>query len=266
MALAWVAPAYAHAPGHAPSASRAHPAQGIERAQLMGALKLDGKLFHVQGVAIDDSHIWVTSVDKANHRGFLHQFDRQTGKFERRVELTDGPRYHPGGISISGRSIWVPVAEMKRNSSAVLDEIDVNTLKVERRIRVPDHLGCVAASDRMLIAGNWDSKLLYVFDLADHAPVRVLPNPSRTKFQDIKLVDGQLVGGGSLNHHGGSIDWIDWPSMTLTRSLKSGNIHRARFLGRTKPYTAEGMTLDGRELYLVPQDGPSRLFHFHLDT
>ena len=266
MALAWAAPAYAIAPRHAISATHAHPTKGIERAQLMGALKLDGKLFHVQGVAIDESHIWVTSVDKASHRGFLHQFDRQTGKFERRVELTDGPRYHPGGISISGHSIWVPVSEMKRNSSAVLDEVNVDTLQVGRRIPVADHLGCVAASDRMLVAGNWDSKLLYVFDLADGTAVHVVPNPSRTKFQDIKLIDGQLVGGGSLNRHGGSVDWIDWPSMKLVRSLRSGNTGRTKFLGRTKPYTAEGMTLDGRELYLVPQDGPSRMFHFHLET
>jgi hypothetical protein len=241
---------------------------GIEHAQLIGALKLKGQLFHVQGVVVDGSHIWVTSVDKANRRGYLHQFDRETGMVERRIELTDGPRYHPGGISLSGRSIWVPVAEMKRNSSAVLDEIDIDTLQVRRRIAVADHLGCVAASSSTLIAGNWDSKRFYVFDLksANDAPARVVDNPSPTKFQDMKLVGDQLIAGGQRGRHAGTIDWIDWPSLTITRSLHAGATQRTRFLGKIKAYTAEGMTLDGRELYLVPQDGPSRMFHFRLDT
>ena len=238
----------------------------IEHARFMGALRLDGQLFHVQGVVVEGDHIWVTSVDKKNHKGYLHEFERTSGKFLRRLELTDGARYHPGGISISGRSIWVPVSEMKRNSSAVLNEIDADTLQIRRRIAVADHLGCVAASPTTLIAGNWDSRQFYVFDLVDGAPVRKLANPSLTRFQDMKLVDGQLVAGGQLGKHGGSIDWIDWPNMTVTRSLHSGAMRRTKFLGKVKTYTAEGMTLDGRELYLVPQDGPSRMYHFRLDT
>lgn len=245
-------------------------AAAIEHAQLMGTLRLDGQLFHVQGVIVEGDHIWVTSVDKKNHKGYLHEFERTSGRFLRRLELTDGARYHPGGISISGRSIWVPVSEMKRNSSAVLNEIDADTLEIRRRIPVADHLGCVAASPTTLIAGNWDSRQFYVFDLArsgaDGAPVRKVANPSPTKFQDMKLVDGQLVAGGQLGKHGGTIDWIDWPSMTVTRSLHSGAMRRTKFLGKVKTYTAEGMMLDGRELYLVPQDGPSRVFHFRLDT
>ena len=263
VALAWLAPAQATVPHRERG--------GIEHAQLIGALRLKGQLFHVQGVAIDGDHVWVTSVDKPHHRGYLHEFDRTTGAFLRRIELTDGARYHPGGISItdrstSGRSIWVPVAEMTRSSSAVLVEVDADTMAVRRTIAVADHIGCIAASPTTLIAGNWDSKLLYVFDLAGDAPVRTVANPSLTKFQDMKLIDGQLVAGGSLNRKGGTIDWIDWPSLKLVRTLRSGNTRRTQFLGKTRPYTAEGMTLDGRELYLVPQDGPSRMFHFRLDT
>ena len=238
----------------------------IEHATLLGVLRLDGQLFHVQGVVLDDTHIWVTSVDKAHRKGYLHEFDRASGKYQRRVELTDGMRYHPGGISISGRSIWVPVAEMKRNSSAVLDEIDADSLQIRRRIRVADHLGCVAASESTLIAGNWDSKLFYVFDLASGAPMRVVPNPSHTHFQDMKLLDGQLVASGSLSHKSGTLDWIDWPSMKITRTLQSGATNRRKFMGRVRPYTGEGMAIDGREIYLVPQDGPSRMFHFRLDS
>jgi len=235
-------------------------AEAIEHAKLLGALALEGELFHVQGVDLDSRRIWVTSVDRENHKGYLHEFDRTTGRFLRRVELTDVARYHPGGISLHGRSIWVPVAELRANSSAVLEEIDTETLQIRRKIHVADHLGCVAVSGRKLIAGNWDSRLLYIFDLRGGAPVRVVPNPSATPFQDMKFVNGQLVGSGPLTLWSGTIDWIDATSMKPVRTLRAGATDRAA------PYSGEGMTLKGRDLYLIPEDGPSRLFHFRLDA
>jgi hypothetical protein len=238
----------------------------IEHAQLLGALKLDGDVFHVQGLALDGRRIWVTSVDHINHKAYLHAFDRATGKVLRRLELTDGARYHPGGISISGNSIWIPVAEMRPNSSAVLLEIDADSLQVRRTIHVADHLGCVAASDRMLIAGNWDSRLLYVFDLAGNKPVRIVPNPSQTHYQDMKFQGGQLVAGGNVTWLSGTVDWIDWRTMTVTRSVRAGAIGPVRPFGRGGPYTGEGMAIEGRELYVLPEDGPSRVFHFRLDA
>lgn len=237
----------------------------IEHARLVGAVQLEGEMFHVQGLELDGRRIWVTSVDQKNHRGYIHEFDRRTGKLLRRLELTDGAKYHPGGISISGGSIWVPVAELKPKSSSVLVEIDADSLRIRRKIHVADHLGCVAASGRNLVAGNWDSELLYIFDLADTARVRVVPNPSPTHYQDMKFVDGQLVAGGSLTLWSGAVDWIDWPSMKLRRTLRAGAIGPVRPLGRGGPYTGEGMAIEGRELYVVPEDGPSRLFHFRLD-
>ncbi|TGX52263.1 hypothetical protein E5A73_15805 [Sphingomonas gei] len=237
----------------------------IEHAHLLDALNLEGELFHVQGLELDSQRIWVTSVDPNNRKGYIHEFDRRTGKLLRRLELTDGPRYHPGGISISGRSIWVPVAELKPNSSAVLVEVDADSLQIRRKIHVADHLGCVAASGRTLVAGNWDSALLYIFDLSDNARARTIPNPSPTRYQDMKFVDGQLVAGGSLSLWSGAVDWIDWPSMKLKRTLRAGAIGPVRPWGRGGPYTGEGMAIEGRELYVIPEDGPSRLFHFRLD-
>ncbi len=92
-------------------------------------LALDGEVFHVQGVDLDSRHIWVTSVDRAGHKGYLHEFDRHSGGLLRRLELTDGPRYHPGGMSLHDGSIWVAVAEMSPNSSATLMEIDTDSFR-----------------------------------------------------------------------------------------------------------------------------------------
>jgi hypothetical protein len=239
---------------------------GIEQARLRGALPLQGELFHVQGLEIAGAHIWVTSVDRANRKAYLHQFDRKTGRFLRRLNVSDGARYHPGGLSISGTSIWVPVAEYSPESSSVLVEIDTETLTIRRKIPVADHLGCVAASKHILVAGNWDSRLLYIFDLRRAAPPRIVPNPSGTRYQDMKFVGQQLVAGGSRTLWSGTVDWIDWPSMKLKRTLRSGAIGLARPFGRGGAYTSEGLAMQGRNLYLLPEDGPSRVFHFTLDA
>jgi hypothetical protein len=232
-------------------------AEAIEHAQLLGALDLKWELFHVQGVDLDGRHIWITSVDRENHKGYLHEFDQATGRFLRRLELTDGERYHPGGISLHGGSIWVPVAELRPDSSAVIEEIDADTLQIRRKIRVAGHLGCVAVSDHILVAGNWDSRLLYVFNLDDGRQLRVVPNPSPTPFQDMKFVGSQLVAGGPLSLWSGA---IDWSSMKRVRTLRAGVTDRGA------PYSGEGMALKGRDLYLISEDGPSRLFYFRLDA
>lgn len=238
----------------------------IEQANLVQTIQLGGNLFHVQGLALEPARIWATSVDNATRTAWLHEFDRATGKPLRRIELTDGARYHPGGISVEGGLIWVPVAEMRPESSAVLVGIDARTLEVRRRIAVADHLGCVAVSGNRLVAGNWDSKLLYEFDAATGAQVQIVPNPSQTRYQDIKFVGDHLVAGGHRDWISGTIDWIDWRSHKLVRSLKAGAIGPVRPFGRGGPLTGEGMAIEGRDVYLLAEDGPGRVFHYRLEV
>ncbi|HQS69048.1 MAG: hypothetical protein B7Y36_12790 [Novosphingobium sp. 28-62-57] len=236
----------------------------VERATLADVLQLGGNLFHVQGLALEPTRIWATSVDNTRHKAWLHEFDRATGKALRRIELTDGARYHPGGISVADGVIWVPLAEMRPNSTAVIVGIDSTTLKVRRQIAVADHLGCVAVSGRKLVAGNWDSRLLYEFDTVTGVRVKVVPNPSQTRYQDIKFVGHHLVAGGNRDWLSGTVDWIDWRSQKLVRTLKAGAIGPVRPFGRGGPLTGEGMAIEGRDLYLLPEDGPSRLFRYRL--
>jgi hypothetical protein len=233
------------------------PVDGVEGAHLKEILPLRGTLYHVQGVDLDGEHIWVTSVDSANHKGYLHQFNRASGAFERQVEVTDGPRFHPGGFSIEGDSIWIPVAEYRPQSSAVIEELDKHSLAVKQKIAVADHLGCLAVTPEGLIAGNWGSRRFYLFDRQGHQ-LRSFENLESNAYQDMKFVAGKLVASGTFTHAVGSIDWYSWPSMKLTRRLHAGVTDRG------KPYTEEGMALQGKDLYLLPEDGPSRLFHFVL--
>lgn len=230
----------------------------VQGARLAGILELKGTLYHVQGMDLDSTHLWVTSVDTEHKRGFLHQFNRATGQFERQVELSDGARFHPGGISVAGDSIWVPVAEYRPHSSAEILELDKKTLAVKRKIVVHDHIGCVAVVPGGLLAGNWSSKQLYLID-KDGRQIRVIDNDAKTQYQDIKFADGELVASGNLDDSSGTIDWYTWPAMKLVRSLHTGPTDRGR------PLTVEAMSLKSKDLFLVPEDGPSRMFHFVLD-
>lgn len=234
-------------------------AAGQSRANLKDTLNLDGKLYHVQGLGLDNHHFWVTSVDTANHKGYLHQFNRSTGKFERQLDLTDGLRYHPGGFSIDGNSIWVPVAEYKPNSSALLVEIDKRTLAVKRKLIVSDHVGCVAINGDTLIAGNWGSRRFYVLNFQGKQ-LQALDNPEANQYQDIKFAGGVLVASGVFNHSSGAVDWLAWPSLKLVHRLPFG------LTDRGLPYTAEGMAIQGNNLYLLPENGPSRVFHWLVES
>jgi hypothetical protein len=233
------------------------PQSGLEGAQLKDTHLLDGKLYHVQGIALDRDSIWVTSVDAPNRKGYLHQFNRATMRLERQIEVTDGPRFHPGGFSIKKDSIWIPVAEYTPHSSTVLEELDKKTLMVKRKISVADSLGCVAIVSDGLVAGNWDSRQFYIFD-KDGKQLRIVDNPQENKYQDLKFASGTLVASGVFTRTTGAIDWLDWPSLKLIRRLKAGTDDHGVL------FTREAMAIEGNNLYLLPEDGPSRLFHFVL--
>jgi hypothetical protein len=232
---------------------------GIENAHLVSVVNLEGAVYHVQGVDLDAEHIWVTSVDSEGQRAWLHQFSRATAKLERQVDLTDGPRYHPGGFSVHGDSIWVPVAEYRPHSSAVIEEFDRHTLVLKQKILVPDHLGCLAVTPDGLLAGNWDSKELYVLDMSGKQ-IRVIENPTNNNYQDMKFDHGMLVASGTITRTTGAVDWFAWPSMKLVRRLRSGATDRG------KAYTAEAMAVVGNDLYFVPEDVHARLFHFAISA
>ena len=86
-----------------------------------------------------------------------------------------------------------------------------------------------------------------------------MANPSGNAYQDLKFVDGQLVGSGLLADHTGAIDWLEYPSLRLIRRVPTGKTSRG------VAYSNEGMALRGNRIFLLPEDSPSRLFEFRLD-
>ena len=216
-------------------------------------LPLRAKTAHVQGIDTDGLHLWVTSVERATRKGFLQEFAVGDGRLERTIEVQDGERYHPGGIATEGNAIWIPVAEYRAKSSAIIERRNKQTLALEFQFAVADHIGCLAVTPQFLIGGNWDSRDFYVWDHQGKL-IRKVPNTTGNGYQDLKFNEGQLVASGLLPGGKSAIDWLDAATFALLRRATLGNTDHHQ------PFTREGMTLFEKHLWLLPEDGESRLF------
>jgi hypothetical protein len=215
-------------------------------------IPLDAALDHVQGIDTDGRLLWVSEVDRKARKGRLHEFDLATGRLTRSVDVTQGKQYHPGGIATDESSIWVPVAEYRAQSSSTILRLSKKDLSVLSEFGVADHIGAIAVEGERLYGANWDAKLLYEWPSGKtHA------NPTGTRFQDMKVVGGELIAAG-LREGGGAIEWLSLPDFRFVRRNEVGRTDRGVV------YTNEGMAIRDGKLYLLPEDGPSRLFVFEL--
>lgn len=229
----------------------------LQESQAISVVTLAGETHHVQGIDTDGTVLWMTSVDRGSRKGYLQEYTLSAGKLLRRVEVQNGERFHPGGMAGDGEWLWVPVAEYRRNSSAMIQKRSRKTLELVSQFRVDDHIGCVAVSSEYVVGGNWDSRDFYVWDLAGGL-IRKVANTTGNGYQDLKFAGNYLVGAGLLANREGAIDWLEFPSMKLVRRLEVGKTSRGVAL------THEGMAIRGGKLYLLPEDAPSRLFTFTL--
>jgi glycerophosphoryl diester phosphodiesterase len=234
-------------------------ADTLESLALVRVVALKGETHHVQGVDRAGDRVYVTSVERAARKGHLFEFSYPGGELLRHIEVQEGDRYHSGGLSIFGDSIWIPVSEYRPKSSTVVQRRSLKTLELEYKFVVEDSIGCLAVDAGVLAGGNWDSREIYLWDHTGKQRDR-MANPNGNAYQDLKIVSGKLVGGGLLPGRAGAIDWMEFPSLRLLRRLKAGRTDR----GVT--FTNEGMALVGGELLLLPEDAPSRLFAFRLNA
>jgi hypothetical protein len=230
----------------------------LENSDLLQTVALAGDTHHVQGIEIDGPLLWLTAVDTKEKRGFLFQYKLPGGELARSEEIHQGARYHPGGISAAGGSLWIPVAEYVRNSTTTVQRRNQQTLQLESQFEVADHIGALAVTADGLLGANWDGRDFYLWDQQGRLQ-RKFANPHPVAIQDMKFLEGRLVVGGLLlADRSGVVDWLDWPSLKLTRRITTGKTDRG------VAYTNEGMTIREGKLWLLPEDAPSRLFTFRL--
>ena len=155
--------------------------------QLVDRIPLDFETYHPQGFAVVGDKLFMSSVevieppvrypepdedgyDRSPGRGVGHVFVMtREGELIRDIVIGEGPDgtiYHPGGIDYDGRNIWVPVAEYRPDSDAIVYRIDPKTYEITEEFGYRDHVGGVVV-DRVTheVHGvTWGSRRMVRWD------------------------------------------------------------------------------------------------------
>lgn len=169
----------------------------------ISAVTLGFPTYHPQGMVRVGDAFYMTSVeilepteryptpqggyDRTAGRGVGHlfKFDAQ-GNLLADLVLGEGAIYHPGGLDYDGESLWVPVAEYRPDSRAIVYRVDPATMAAKEAFRVNDHVGGVVVDrERGRVSGvSWGSRRLYRW-APDGRQLSVAPNESNyVDFQD----------------------------------------------------------------------------------
>jgi hypothetical protein len=170
---------------------------GLTRASTwtpVASIPIAFRTFHPQGMVKVGETFFVSSVeviDREAGRGVGHLFAiDKAGTLIADLRLGEGAIYHPGGIDYDGTSIWVPVAEYRPDSRAIIYRVDPKAMTATEVFRVADHIGAVVHdTDADTLHGvSWGSRRFYRWTMTGVAKSRVL-NPSHyVDYQDCKYV------------------------------------------------------------------------------
>ncbi len=209
-------------------------------------------------------------------QGHLFEFDMQ-GKLLRQAKLGEGDIYHPGGIDFDGRDIWVPVAEYRPDSKAIVYRVDPATLQASEVLRVADHIGGIVhdADAGTLHGVSWGSRRFYRWALGADlratgaAPLRRL-NPSHyVDYQDCHYLGAGRMLCSGLNAYRmspdaprfplGGIEIVDLASGTPVFQVPVTQWTESGLPMTQNPFWAESHGA-GLRFYFVPEDNKSQMY------
>jgi hypothetical protein len=184
-----------------------------------GQLHLDFPTYHTEGLAVTPEHLFLSSVqiieptktypspvggyDRTPGKGIGHLFvmDR-AGNLQKDIVLGEGDMYHPGGLDFDGRNVWVPVAQYRPNSSAIIYRVDATSLGVTKQFTVADHIGGIVfdRSTGHLVGNNWGSRRFYAWTVRGQQ-ITSWDNPQYfIDYQDCQYAPaGKMICGGITN-------------------------------------------------------------------
>jgi hypothetical protein len=246
------------------------------------------KTFHPQGIVRVGDHYFMTSVeilqpttpcnpacggyDRTPGAGIGHLFEFDAGgNLLRDLKLHEGDVYHPGGLDYDGRYLWVPVAEYRPNSHAIVYRIGPATMAATKVMRVDDHIGGIVhdlASDR-LNGVSWGSRTFYTWNKHGKLQQKVNNPEQFIDFQDCHyLQKGKAVCGGvaGMSIAGkafelGGLSLLDLRSMTAINTVPITQLSPAGHSITRNPVwlQANGNSL---QLLAVPDDDDSSLLTY----
>lgn len=184
--------------------------------QLAQRIALKFPTYHPQGFALVGNRIFMSTVEivepTVRYPAPVNGLDRSAGKgvghvlvmtrqgaLIRDIVLGEGDIYHPGGIDFDGTSVWVPVAEYRPNSRAIVYKLNPASLEATVAFRVNDHIGGVVRDRRTgrVHGVSWGSRTEYAWT-AQGRELDAARNPSHLiDYQDCDYVASgkQLCSG-----------------------------------------------------------------------
>lgn len=161
---------------------------------------IDGDIGHPQGLARGRDGWIVSTVFPHSGRGEVVVVG-DDGRVQERLDVTDGERFHPGGIDVWADSTrcWVAVAEYRPDSTTMVAHLEADPrggLRCEPAFRFDDHLGAVCElADGTLFAVSWGSRRWYRLG-PDGRVFAERTNPDHTiDLQDLQRLDDRHVVG-----------------------------------------------------------------------
>ena len=259
---------------------------------------------HPQGMVRIGDHLYVSSVeivtptkrfatpqgpyDRDTGAGVGHLFKMDLkGNLVDDLKLGEGAIYHPGGIDYDGRYLWVPVAEYRPNSRAIVYRVDPATMQATEMFRYGDHVGGIVynADDRSLHGVSWGSRRYYRWPLGidgrvgnvDVAPekLRVANRAHYIDYQDCKYLGRrEMLCSGLTNYQVkpdaprfalGGIEIVD-----LSTNLAIHQVPIQLWTASGFPMTQNPVWLEptakGLRAYFMPEDGRSTLYIYEVDV
>ena len=216
--------------------------------------------------------------------GHLFKMDAQ-GRLLDNVELGDGPIYHPGGIDFDGEYLWVPVAEYRPDSRAIIYRVDPETLEATQMFHVDDHIGGLIynSDSKSLFGVNWGSRTFYRWQLTGSGKVvnqnkplteRATKNPEHyVDYQDCQYIgDGVALCSGMAGYQPpsadvalGGIDLVDLRSVEPVYQVPVTEWTDDGLVMTRNPFFAEERP-KGLRFYFLPEDDTSHLFVYDVET
>lgn len=172
--------------------------------------------FHPQGMVRVGDHYFMSSVqilqpttrcnpscggyDRTPGAGIGHVFEYDAqGNLLHDLQLHQDNMYHAGGIDYDGRFLYVPLAEYRPHSHAIIYRVDPTNWSTTVVAQANDHIGSatIDPTRHQVIGSNWGSRDFYTWNLQGQQ-LRKTNNPAQfVDYQDCHyLPQDKMVCGG----------------------------------------------------------------------
>ena len=268
------------------------------------AIPINFNTYHPQGMVKIGDTFFLSTVDirkpTTRYPQLQDGYDRDTGegvghliKFDAKgnliadLALGEGSVYHPGGMDYDGKWIWVPTAEYRPNSRAIIYRVDPATMKATEVLRYGDHIGGLVynADGKTLHGVSWGSRRFYrwTFDndgKVSNAGTRPedlrVPNRSHyIDYQDCKYLARQEALCSGLNMYQpkkdgprfalGGFEIVDLASNQAIYQVPVELWTDSGLPMTYNPFWIEATT-SGLRAYFMPEDEKSTLYVYEAEV